>query len=101
MRLTAVMIGLALALAVAGCQRQCFLTQCDYEHYHDLGLPPNLPTDVKAGVVPAGMALPVPATVRSPERPVYPLSLAEALALALEHGTPGSPQLNGTTTDIL
>jgi len=94
--------GLALAFAImAGCKQPCYLTQDDCEHYHALGLPPNLEKGAAAAVLPTGADGPSPATVTHPERTVRYLSLAEAIALALEQGTVGSPLLNGTTSDSL
>jgi outer membrane protein TolC len=103
MRWKTMVTGLALALASAvGCKQQCFLAECDYDHYvKDLGLPPNLPCDPSVSVTPSISQIAAPATVMNPERPVRYLSLAEAIAMSLEHGTPGSPSLNGTTNPSL
>jgi outer membrane protein TolC len=103
MRWKTAVAGLALALASAvGCSKQCFLAECDYDHYvNHLGLPPNLPCDPLASIVPATSQIGAPATVTNPERPIRYLSLAEALAMALEHGTPGNPALNGTSNPAL
>ena len=97
------LVGLALILAAAvGCERQCFLTEADADHYfHDLHLPPNLEAQPEASCLPADANDPEPTTVNQPERPVRHLSLAEAMAMALEHGTVGSPFLTGTSNDSL
>jgi outer membrane protein TolC len=103
MRWKTMVTGLALALASAvGCKQQCFLAECDHDHYiKDLALPPNLPCDPSVSIIPSMSQIAAPATVISPERPVRYMSLAEAIAMALEHGTPGSPALNGTTNPNL
>jgi outer membrane protein TolC len=103
MRWKTIVAGLALALASAvGCKQQCFLAECDYDHYvKDLTLPPNLPCDPSVSVIPSTSQIAAPATVTSPERTVRYMSLAEAIAMSLELGTPGSPQLNGTTNPNL
>jgi outer membrane protein TolC len=90
MRWKFAVMGLALAVAgVVGCKQQCFLTECDYEHYHAVGLPPALdcaPKDLLTPVVPD---VPTPATVLNPEREIRNLTLSEAIAIALEHGSTG------------
>src|SRR6516225_463664 len=103
MRWKTAVTGLALALVSAvGCKQQCFLSECDYNHYcRDLGLPPNLACDPSVSVIPPTSQIGAPATVNNPERPVRYLSLAEAIAMALERGTPGNPALNGTSNTTL
>jgi outer membrane protein TolC len=102
MRWKAVGCGLVLALAVlAGCKEQCFLTECDWNHYQDVGLPARVESDPSASVVPCPSNVAAPATTRFPSRPMKPMTLNEAIALALEQGTVGSPALNGTTNDSL
>jgi outer membrane protein TolC len=96
MRWKTLVASLALAGAAAvGCKEQCYLTECDFHHYHEL-MPPCLETDPFAAVVPTGSNTPAPATVLDPERTPRHLSLAEAKAMALERGVIGSPTLNGT-----
>jgi outer membrane protein TolC len=95
-------LGLALAVAVAvGCAKQCFLTECDYNHYRDLALPPNLECDPSASVVPATSAMGAPPTVLDPDRHPRYLSLAEAIAMGLENGTVGDQSLTGRTLTSL
>jgi outer membrane protein TolC len=104
MRWKHVVVGLALTLAgVAGCKQQCFLHECDYEHYRELGPLPQLECDPNASVQPATAAIPAPTTVLDPERPPRYLSLAEAIAIALERGTVGieNPTNPGFGTDGL
>lgn len=98
-----VLLGLlALMLAATlGCQKQCFIPECDYDHYRsDLGLAPNVECDPAISNVPNSSNMGAPAKVTDPEREVRPISLAEAIALALEGGTTGSIALNGTSTDL-
>jgi outer membrane protein TolC len=88
---------LALALVVvAGCKQQCFLNECDYWHYRDIGLTPRLECDPQASLQPATVAAPTPSTVLDPDRKIRYLSLAEALALALEQGHVGDQDPLGT-----
>jgi outer membrane protein TolC len=102
MRWKAVGCGLALTLAVlAGCKEQGYLTECDVHHYQDIGLPARVETDPSVGVVASTSNMAAPPTTRVPERPMKPLTLNEAIAMALEQGTVGSPLLNGTTNDSL
>jgi outer membrane protein TolC len=96
MRWKTVVTGLALAVAAAvGCKQRCYLTECDFHHYHEL-MPPSLEVDPFASIIPAGSNTPAPATVVDPERTPRHLSLAEAKAMSLERGSIGSPTLNGT-----
>ncbi len=90
------MAGLAIGLAATvGCKQQCYVTECDLNHYANL-MPANLEFDPGASIIPSGSSVPAPATVLNPEREIRYLSLPEAIAMALENGTPGSPTLNGT-----
>jgi outer membrane protein TolC len=93
MRWKAMVLILSLLGAVtAGCQQQCFLKECDYEHYRLLGLPQNLPCDPTEAIVPSTRSdSPLPATVLNPDIPIHYLTLNEAFAVALEQGTVGSP----------
>lgn len=93
MRWKNVVVGLALTLAgIAGCKQQCFLHECDYDHYRNLvaGVPGNLDSDPQASAAPITSVIPAPATVNDPERQPRFMSLAECIALALEQGTVGS-----------
>jgi outer membrane protein TolC len=102
MRWKTVLVALGLLVATAiGCKQQCFLTQCDYDHYREMGLPSNLETDTSASITPATSNMGAPATVLFPEREPRHLSLSEAIAMSLEAGTVGSPALNGTTNTSL
>jgi outer membrane protein TolC len=94
-------VGLALTAGFVGCARTCYVTECDLQHYRDLGVPPCLESNPAAAIVPSTSNEPAPATPEHPERPPRYISLAEAIAVALEQGTPGSPALDGTTSDAL
>lgn len=85
-------VGLGLTLAgLAGCKQQCFIHECDYDHYqYHLGLPPNLENNPSASVTPTTVAMPEPSTVRNPDRAPRHLTLSEAIAMALENGNIGS-----------
>jgi outer membrane protein TolC len=101
MRWKVLVAGVALALAASlGCKQQIFLTQADYNHFRDVGLPANL-EDPGLTLVPASSTAPAPATILNPDREPRYLTLAEATASALENGTIGSPALNGTTNTSL
>lgn len=96
MRWKTVLAGLALGLAATvGCKQQCYITECDLNDYAKLA-PAGLEYHPDASIVPSGSNVPAPATVLNPEREIRYLSLSEAIAMALENGTPGSPTLNGT-----
>jgi outer membrane protein TolC len=96
-------VGLAFTLAVvAGCKQQCFLTECDYEHYRQVGLPPQLECDPKASIQPATLAPLPPSTVLDPDRKIRYLSLAEVIATALEQGRIGDQDpLETTLTSLI
>jgi outer membrane protein TolC len=101
MRWKHVVVGLALTLAgVAGCKQQCFLTECDYNHYREMGLT-KLECDPKASIEPTTIAAPPPSTVLDPDRKPRYLSLAEVIALALEQGRVGDQDPLGTTLTSL
>jgi outer membrane protein TolC len=81
-------IGLAVVLAaISGCKQQCFLFECDADHYfHDVGLPERVVCDPSSYTQPVTVTTPPPSTVNDAERPPRYLSLAEAVAIALEQG---------------
>jgi outer membrane protein TolC len=90
MRWNFAVMGLALAIAgVVGCKQQCFLTECDVNHYQNIGLPPALDCKPKDILTPFVPDVPTPATVLNPEREIRNLTLAEAIAIALERGSTG------------
>ncbi|HXG12498.1 MAG TPA: TolC family protein [Gemmataceae bacterium] len=85
---------LALALAmVAGCKQQCFIHECDYDHYREL-MPAWLECQ-PASILPTEVApSPPPATIFDPDRPPRYISLAECIAIALERGNTGENNPN-------
>lgn len=101
MRWRTTVVGLAAALAFAiGCKQQCFLYECDAtEAYRRLGLTPQLENDPTPSIVPSTANVGKPPTIDDSERPPRYISLAEAIAMALENGDPGTQALNGTVND--
>jgi outer membrane protein TolC len=101
MRWKSTVIGLTAAMAFAlGCKQQCFLYECDStEAYRRLGLTPQLENDPTPSIVPSVGSITKPPTINDSERPPRYISLAEAIAMALEYGDPGTQQLNGTVND--
>jgi outer membrane protein TolC len=90
MRGKSLFIGLALILGLAsGCKQQLFLSVDDYKHYQNGLLVPleNNPTLAANPVIPH---VPTPANMDDPDRPLRYMSLAEAIAIALEQGTIGN-----------
>jgi outer membrane protein TolC len=97
MRWKQVVAGLALTVAgVIGCQKQCFLHECDWEHYQQLGLPVRAECDPNFSIEPASALIPPPSTVDDPDREPRYLTLAEAIAMALENGTVGAQSVINT-----
>jgi outer membrane protein TolC len=82
--------GLSLLLAVAGCKQQCYMTLEDSKHYQDLAMSE---TNLECTTTPTSPVIDLvghaPPTVINPERNVRYLSLAEAIAVALEQGNTG------------
>jgi outer membrane protein TolC len=102
MRWKECLVVLALLLAViSGCKQQCFLTECDYNHYrNDMNLPADVDTNPEVAAVPVGAGSPPPRTILDPDRPTRYMTLNEAIALALENGKIGSGT-SGTVDDSL
>lgn len=95
---------LALLWAAPGCTKSCFPQECDWRHLYNEGhLPARLEHDpdefTKVDVPPLGD----PATVLDPEREPRYMTLSEAIALGLEHGTVGiqSSRNPGSVSDDL
>ena len=92
MRWTTLLSTLALLMALAaGCKQQCFLTECDSDHYRK-NLAGFLEFDAEASQKPASVVHTsggAPSTVLDPDRKLRYLSLAEAISIALEQGTRG------------
>jgi outer membrane protein TolC len=98
------LLGGILVLAIfpaLGCFRTCYVTECDLQHYRELGIPPCLEATPDASIVPSTTNEPPPPTTDYPESKVRYISLAEAISIALEQGTVGSAALDGTTSDGL
>ncbi len=86
--------GLVLCLAaVSGCKQQCFLTIDDYKVYQEQALA-NLAHDPQAVARPIHEPTRAPMTVLDTNREIRYISLAEAIAVALEQGTIGTNPLN-------
>jgi outer membrane protein TolC len=99
-----IVVGGALILAAAlGCQKQCFLSEGDFQNAVPGHLPLNLESDPSYAVVPPPGTTPSPTTVDDTKRQPRYISLREAIAIALENGTVGSqsPGSPGLSTDIL
>src|SRR5260370_32134532 len=102
MRWKGVGVGLALILAgVVGCKQQCFLNECDYHHYLEIGASKRLEFDPTVSIQPTAVAAPTPTTVLDPERKPRYLSLAEAIAMALQQGRVGDHDPQGITLTSL
>jgi outer membrane protein TolC len=100
MRWKVVVLGLALTFAVtAGCKQQLFIHECDYNN--PTYLPPK--AECNPNILPPTTDMPSPTTLLDLSRKERPISLSEAIAIALEHGTTGiqSVRLLGTANDDL
>src|SRR5713226_7416568 len=94
----------AVALAgVLGCQKQCFLSERDFNDAQAIGFPRNLECDPSLSITPPAGAVPPPTTVDDTKRPPRYLSLRETIAIALENGTVGlqSAATPGSASDTL
>ena len=84
---------ICLALVAAGgfgCMQQHCLNDADLESTHALCFTPHCSYDPKATIAPPLGNVPLPMTVDDTKRESRYISLREALAIALEHGTVGS-----------
>src|SRR5438105_677428 len=100
----AILVCLAVLLGAAGCQRRCFVATLDLAPSGSVDLPQGaLGPAVAAKPLTNARDLPPPATVDQPTAQRRYLSLAEAVAVALEHGTVGlaSPQSPGFPNESL
>jgi outer membrane protein TolC len=85
---------LLLFMGITGCKQQVFMSESDYAHYRNL-MPESLETTAASNLVPDASDVAEPATVINPERKVRYMSLAEAIAIALEQGLAGGgPDFN-------
>jgi outer membrane protein TolC len=80
---------IAILVLAAGCQQERFLSRQDFDRARDVGLPGVEARAVAASADQPGLVTHVarPASVLDPEREPRYLSLAEAVAIALEQGT--------------
>src|SRR5207302_7967453 len=85
------------------CTRPIYLMEQDANHYvNEMHLPKDLMTHPLEGPAdPSEMNVPPPSTVEHPDLPMRPLSVAEAISIALERGTVGSIVPTGQGTDAL
>ncbi len=104
MRWTRTLSTLALLLVVmAGCKQQCFIKECDYNHYRD-NLAGHLEFEPQAADRPTSVVHtggPDPTTILDPDRKPRYISLAEAISIALEQGTTGAQTAGGIGVDDL
>jgi len=93
----------SLSLIASGCQKQCFLSESDFQHALAMGIPANLESDPGLAIVPPAGSVPAPTTVDDTKRPARYLSLREAIAIALENGNVGvqNPATPGLATDAI
>lgn len=88
----ALVVATAVGACLAGCKQRIYLSEADSQaHYsRDLGTPPRLESDPHASIIPDYRPTGAPTTVNDPDRPIRYMSLAEAIAIALEQGNIGS-----------
>jgi outer membrane protein TolC len=100
---------LAAAGGLTGCKQPLYMTLDDHKTVTTLGLPKDLENDPNLNAVTNGEGHLRPPTVDFPDRPPRYITLAEAMAIALESGNRGSqngifnqlsqvPNLGGTGT---
>jgi len=88
------LLGLGLAVTgFLGCKQQCYITECDLDHYRNIGLTAAVECTNGMEIAPEAKC-PQPSTVHNPDRPPRYISLAECIAIALEQGTVGNQNLN-------
>lgn len=100
------LLGLMLLMCglASGCKQPLFMAEQDLQGLgKSMLLPPNLEHDPTDAILPQLDAKrPAPPTVNFPDRPPWPISLEEALAYGLEHGTTNSRQpFSGLVDDTL
>ena len=89
------LIGLTLGVSgLLGCKQQLFISEPDYEHYRSMSLalggPADLADDPAVSLIPNKVTTPKPPTVSDPDREPRPLTLQEAIQIALQQGNIGS-----------
>lgn len=99
MRWIALVAGICLSIStLSGCTQQCFVTECDLDHYKDI-MPANLDSDPNASQPPSSIMAHTPSSVVNlDDREPYYLTLNEAIARSLENGVTGSLSVNGFGT---
>lgn len=85
-----------LMLAIAsGCQKQCYICEAELQNAQHL-MPAHLEKDPALSCRPAhDTAIAAPADVTAASRAPRPITLQEAIAMALENGTPSPRLLSG------
>ncbi len=93
----------AILAAALGCQKQCFLSENDFQNAVPGHIPLDLESNPSYSIMPPAGSIPSPTTVEDTKREPRYLSLREAIAIALENGTVGaqSPATPGLASDIL
>src|SRR4051794_19989461 len=87
MRWTITLLSLGLAIVgLIGCSKQCYVRECDLDHYRAIGLTPEIECTPGTNIAPEANNVPAPSTVLDPDRPPRFISLSECIALALEQG---------------
>jgi len=87
----ALVVAVALAAGFAGCNQKVYLHEIDGNAtLTSLGVTPDLENRPHASILPGEMIAPVPSSVSDPDRPIRYMTLAEAIAIALEQGNIGS-----------
>jgi len=82
------LLALMLLTIAAGCQKQCYISEAEMQNAHHL-LPAHME---KSPALAQEMIDPTaaPADVNNPNRTPRPISLEQAIAIALENGTPST-----------
>ncbi len=83
------MMGIGFGL-VAGCKQPCYMTECDLDHYRQLGLSPKLEATPGTDIAPENANVGRPTTILDPDRKPRFITLQECTAIALEQGNIGS-----------
>ena len=78
-------------ISLVGCGQKIYMTPSDEEHYTNaLGIPPRFENEPHASIVPSMRGTPAPMTINDTDRKIRYMSMAEAVAIALEQGNVGS-----------
>jgi hypothetical protein len=92
-----------ILVGALGCQKQCFLSERDFQNALAMGIPTDLESNPSYSIVPPAGNIAAPTTVDDTKREVRYLSLREAIAIALENGNVGvqNPATPGLATDAI